>query len=101
MLVTHINNAIKDYDLFNKILLMYVRSILISFFMAHGAKEWTYRLIVNDYRRPWTPASLEVSQVGCWPFGGWGVGWERGWGMGRRYSHSLAETQRKRGFILL
>lgn len=38
-------------------------------FFTQRANEQTYRLMVRDYRHPWTPTTPEASQVRYWPFG--------------------------------
>lgn len=59
---------------------------------------YTYRLIVSDYRRPWTPATSELSQVRWRPFGD---GEMDGGGVSVLVSgpHTLSKTQRRRYFM--
>lgn len=51
------------------------------------ANELFYRLIVSDFHRPWTPITLEASQIPSPPLGGSG----RGWGVGFRYPQPLVK----------
>ena len=44
----------------------------VLFLCDRRANEQTDHLMVSDNRRPWTPATPEVSQVRCRPFKGFG-----------------------------
>lgn len=52
--------------------------------MEYEANKYMYRLMVNDYRRPWTPAIPEASQAHCLP---WGMGRGIGRVMGIEYGY--------------
>lgn len=56
--------------------------------MEWRTNQQAYRLMVNDYSRPWAPAKPEATQVRCY----------LGWVMGLRYPRSLDESQLKRYF---
>lgn len=48
--------------------------------------------MVSDYRSSWTPATTEASQESCRSLRGIKRNGGSGWGKGRRYPHSLGET---------
>lgn len=60
------------------------------------ANECTYRLVISNYRRPWTPVTPEVPQGHCRSLREGKGERERSWGTGLRYPPSFGETGESR-----